>query len=171
MKKRLYSILLGLLVAVTGCDNDTDAGGTTARNLAGEWWVKVEIRDDGNWEDITAAWLGVDRILVSTYNTAANLPTEIFVDDHANFWDFKGKVKADAVNFTFGAPDIVTNLQYDDSEFIVNEGKVLKSVGFSKTGVATDSITFIVSFNDDDPEWLEYRFSGHRRTGFLEDEY
>ena len=169
MKKILYSLFLLFFVLASGCE-DFDPGGTATQNLSGDWWVKVEMNDNGTWIDLTDEWIGVERIMITTYNTAANVPTEIFVDDNHNFWEFKGKVKADAANYTFGSSDPVTNLSYDDSEFTVTDGKVLKGAGRSRTGVVTDSITFMIKFNDDSDEF-DYRFSGHRRTGFTEDEY
>lgn len=171
MKKIIYSLLFFLLVAATGCEK-FEAGGTATQNLSGDWWVKVELDNgDNSWTDLTTSWLGVERIMVNTYNTADNVPTEIFVDDNKNFWEFKGKVKADAANFTFGSDDEVQNYHYD-SKFKVTEGKVLEGVGRSQTGVITDSIVFVVRFDDDTPPYGDtYRISGHRRTGFNEDEY
>jgi hypothetical protein len=179
MKKILYySSLVLMLAATSGCEK-YEVDGTATQNLSGDWWVKWEYfdTDDNDWVDITGYLFGVERFLFNTYNTAANVPTEIFVDDNKNSWEIKGKVKADAANLTFGSPDPVLNLTYEDSEFIVTDGKVVKGVGRSKTGVKTDSIIFILTLSDDDGliydnAWeTQYRISGHRRTGFQEDEY
>jgi hypothetical protein len=173
MKNILYSTLFALLFVAVSCEK-YEPGGTATQNLSGDWWIGIEYFDES-----TSAWVAyqpVGTCFFTTYNTAANVPTEIFIDDHyegsPTFWDMKGKVKANAGNFSFGSTDTVTNLSYDDSQFIVTDGKVIKGVGRSKTGVITDSIVFVVKFNDDSPAWAtEYRLSGHRRTGFNEDEY
>ena len=51
----------------------------------------------------------------------------------------------------------------------VLEGKVINDAGRSKSGVVTDSIYIKAVFSDD--PGTEYEMAGHRRTGFLEDDY
>lgn len=178
MKKVLYSLLFLAFVAVS-CEK-YEPGGTATQSISGDWWVKVEYYDaaSNTWE--VAIPYGV---VIHTYNTAANVPTEIFIDDfyggeptEPTFWDIKGKVRANAENATFGSTDTIANLAYD-SQFIIVDGQVLKGVGHSKTGITTDSIVFFIKFSDDqialdEYGWGEnYKVSGHRRTGFTEDEY
>jgi hypothetical protein len=51
----------------------------------------------------------------------------------------------------------------------VLEGKIIADAGHSKTGVVTDSIYIKAVFSDD--PGTEYEMAGHRRTGFVEDDY
>ena len=51
----------------------------------------------------------------------------------------------------------------------VLEGKIIADAGHSKTGVVTDSIYIKAVFSDD--PGTEYEMVGHRRTGFVEDDY
>ena len=49
------------------------------------------------------------------------------------------------------------------------EGKIIADGGVSKTGVVVDSIYIKATFSDD--PGTEYEITGHRRTGFVEDDY
>ncbi|MDR1225962.1 MAG: hypothetical protein LBK47_03575 [Prevotellaceae bacterium] len=171
MKKIFLIAAVALLAAA--CEQKYDNWYSSAYKLSGEWVVKADY-----YEASTSTWEAAAPygIVINTYSTAANVPTEIFIDDLSEgtrtFWNLKGKIKANAENATFGsATDTVVNLRYD-SKFIVVDGQVLEGVGHSKTGVKTDSIVFVIRFDDDNPAWgTDYRISGHRKTGFTEDAY
>jgi hypothetical protein len=177
MKKYMILLFASLTFALAGCERETEPGGTAVEKMAGDWWVTVDMVENGT---VVAKDL-VGHIQMSTYNTAANLPTEMFVDDLANFWDYKGKVKADAGLLTFGSEDEVTNLSYEDSKFKITNGKILLNQALSPSELPVDSIVFEVSFNDDGyyddndeyvaaPYAYTYRVSGFRRTGFADDD-
>jgi hypothetical protein len=57
----------------------------------------------------------------------------------------------------------------DGSIVNITEGKILKNAALSKAGNVVDSIYFKGEF-DYDPGTIII-FSGHKKTGFLEDEY
>jgi hypothetical protein len=162
--KKIRSIIYALLtllvvVSLASCQKDVNAGGTQVQSLAGEWWVKF----DG----------GSHYYLVSTYNTAANLPTEMWIDDGNNaysFWDIKGKVSVNAVNKTFSGTNIVN--QYYDSQFTITNGKVLTNAATSPgTKTKTDSIYFEITFSDDTPTPVKHIISGYARTRWDADDH
>lgn len=158
MKK--YILLFSVIIAsfaITGCNDDIEPGGTATQAMAGDWYVTLT---DENGED----QLG-DLNMLFTYNTAANVPTEMFFDDHT-WW--KGKVSCDVNTLTFKTSDFVEN-HLADYGFKVHEGKIILNGGHAKSGRVTDSI--YVKFESADNPGLIYIYSGHRRTGFIEDEY
>lgn len=166
MKKIITILLASLAVGLYSC-SEFEPGGTASKNIAGNWYVTVSVpgAEEGEWEEIS------NYFEIATYNTAANTPGQFFIDDQNHYWHFKGKVVANPSNYSFGAiNDTVQNYSYD-SRFVVYGGKVLKGMGRSVSGVKTDSIVFYVKFDDDAPEpyITEYKFSGHRKTGYLED--
>ncbi|HOK52106.1 MAG: lipid-binding protein [Bacteroidales bacterium] len=134
--------------------------------LSGEWFVKFEAETSpGTFEDIYH--LGYVKIL--TYNTAYNSKDTMWIDDLGNTWSFKIKCPINVTARTFGMNDSMVN--YDTNypiKIYIREGIVLQGKGRSISGVVTDSISFLIGF-EDDPGTV-YRISGHRRTGFIEDE-
>jgi hypothetical protein len=110
-----------------------------------------------------------------TYNTAANTD-EIWIDDLGHFGPFKIKSAAQVTDLSFSSASSTSVVPYDEDEdenplyleVKLTNGKVLTGQGFSISGVETDSIHMEIEV-DADPGTL-YRVSGHRRTGFLEDE-
>lgn len=60
-----------------------------------------------------------------TYNTAANVPTEMWLEDGANFWDYKVKVNVDYNNRTFTTNDFIDNTSYD-CKVKITDGKYSK---------------------------------------------
>lgn len=166
MKKIKLSKVLPffMLVAilVVGCEtyNDdlaTTHEGTNTEDMAGEWYVNV-LEDGAN---------PYGYIKIMTFNTAANSSNEMFIDDLENYWDMKGKVTVNYDQLTFSGTDIVN--EYYDMTFDITDGKILLGVGVSTDGNITDSIYFNVEYSD--YAGHIYTFSGHRRTGFLEDEH
>ena len=67
---------------------------TATEALAGEWKVTVDAVDEGG-NVIAEDFNGIGHILMNTYNTAANTPTEMYVDDIGHFWEYKVRVKSD----------------------------------------------------------------------------
>jgi hypothetical protein len=158
--KTLYIIIALLIISFDSCQKDELIGGTAVQNMSGEWWLQT---DGGSGGAFGAAYYKL-----STYNTAANIPTEMWVDDSQSYYGLKAKVNVDPAGQTFTA----TNA--DEKYFNV---KVTITKGIVKTGVAkgpssgavTDSISFAAVFSDD-PK-TTYKFKGYRRTRFAEDDH
>lgn len=165
MNNKLIYVFVSMLLIFASCQND-DIEYTETGKLAGEWWVSYEVKDaSGVWQSI-----GSDHLPLLTYNTAANSASEMYVDDRGEFWDFKVKAAVTPGTLTFGSDAKLENLSYENCQVTITNGEVLYGVGRSKTGIATDSICFYVQFSDDDDN-LTYKVSGHKRTGWTDDEY
>ncbi len=161
MKKYIILLLsLATIFAFTNCADDVEPGGTATQAMAGDWYIQIA-DEDGNL-------LLKDFTLATTYNTAANSQTEMFFDV-AKIWPLKGKVNVDINTLTFSTSDFVKNYYDEDDNFKVYEGKILSKAGHAKSGRITDSI--FVKFEAKSDPGLKYIYSGHRRTGFIEDEY
>lgn len=162
MKKNITYKLLALVLIVTAissCRKDRVVGGTEVQNLAGQWWVRF---DNGTGP------FGAKYYSFITYNTSANSPTEMWIEDDGSAWDIKGKVKTDASALTFSGLNIV-NTSYN-SHFTITDGKIM--LGAAKGPVSktkTDSISFKISFDDDDPANTVYSVAGYKVTNFKED--
>ncbi|MFI3279382.1 MAG: lipid-binding protein [Rikenellaceae bacterium] len=159
--KKIFSFLLLSVVALCtlSCEKD-EVGGTATENMAGEWYVSVDmIGPDGtNYGD----YYGVGEFIIQTYNTNANIPTEMYVDDCYNFWAFKTIVDIDYDAMTFSS-----TASYDEYYGItvnVTDGKITTDGAISITGMPADAITLTCEFSDD--EGWYYVFSGYRWTGF-----
>lgn len=157
MKKVLYLATMLLCMAFTSCQKE-DIGGTATESLAGDWYVEVSVEG----EVIT------DRFHLLTYNTSANNPNEIFIDDQGNFWEFKIKATSDVNSLTFSATDAL-NLSYDDCTVSVTNGKIVKNGGVQNNGSPADLITMDVTFSDDD-DALVYHIEGVRYSGLEEND-
>jgi len=167
MKKYLILLVAAIAFSFTGCQKDTEPGGTSVQDMAGEWWVTAEYQDAGEWVDA-----GVGHFKLSTYNTAANLSTEMWVNDHGSFWNFKSVVKVDYTAKTFLTTDSVTtnSVSSPTEKVLITAGKVLKGAAKTPSNVAADSIVFSAVFNDDSGP-IVYKISGFRRTGFPADDF
>lgn len=161
----LLAVLLG--VFITSCKKDPKVGGTAVQSLAGEWWVKLD-----NGKDATGDF-GPNYYNFSTYNTAANIPTEMWVDDDFNaksFWQIKGKVTTNASNLTFSGTNIA-NQDYS-STFTITDGKIIpKGARASSTKDVTDSIYCKITFSDDPVPGTVHILSGYKRTAFAQDDH
>jgi hypothetical protein len=163
MKKAIkkIAIITILFLGITSCENkgfeDYEQTLSPSGALNGEWYIDVIEESSGTVE--------VEHALHYTYDSNDG---KMFIDDRKDGWYLKGKLNVDAKNLTFNATD-EDNLNDKGSKFTITEGKILKNAAKSKTGVATDSIYFKAEF-DYDPGVI-YIHSGHRRTGFEEDNY
>ncbi|MCD8177758.1 MAG: hypothetical protein LUE98_10130 [Tannerellaceae bacterium] len=171
-------ILLSIMIAgifLTSCEKDK-IGGTATESLAGEWYVTVDAMnaDGSTWGEDP---FGIGHFLIATYNTAANVESEIWVDDCEQFWDFKVKAKADANMLTFSANEAES--VYRDGTAIaitvsIVDGKILLGGATTPSGMPADSIVFKVTFSDDTNTtnygFDHYKISGYRYTGLTNDD-
>lgn len=155
-----------IAVGLTSCENrgydDYDAGGTPSEALNGEWFIDIS-DEEGN--------VYVEHAIHKTFDDNAG---QMYVSDRTgpedtdySGWYLVSKVNYDVSNLTFN----VTGADNDADGSIVNitEGKILKNAAHSKAGNVVDSIYFKGEF-DYDPGTIII-FSGHKRTGFEDDDY
>lgn len=161
IKNNIIKILFGILVlaSFSSCDEggDPNPGGTTTQDYAGDWYITISS---------AAGTTLVDHALHSTYNTSANDNT-MWIDDAKHGWWIKCKMTVNLADGTFTAtaqPNVI-----DSGTVTITEGKIEKGAGLSKAGHVVDKISFKAVFSYDPGTKLT--FVGHKRTGFLEDEY
>lgn len=171
MKRVLYLSMLVLCVMLTACEKD-EIGGTATEELAGEWYVNVDLVDSVNNVVYTGEeFFGLGKFIVNTYNTAKNIPGEMYVDDLESFWEFKVKTSVNGLTFKTNEP---ADNEYYDCKVNITEGKILPKAATNPHGTKADSIVFYVSFSDDDSPtkygYDKYRISGYRYTGLASDD-
>ena len=158
-KNKLTTLVLSvfLITSFVACDEggNPDPGATAVVDIAGDWTVEV-LRDGSEF----------NHGHISTYNTAANLATEIWLDDLENGWGLKSKVNLNPTSLTFSG-DNLPELYYDVT-VTISDGVFVKNGTTAPSGTVTDSIYFKAVFSDVPTRVFEYY--GHKRTGFLEDE-
>ena len=171
MKKVVYLLMFAMSVMFIACEKD-EIGSTATEDLAGEWYVTVDLVDANNnvlWTG--EEFFGLGKFIVNTYNTAKNSPNEMWVDDIENFWAFKVKTSVDGLTFKTNEP---ADNEYYDCKVNITEGKILPKAATNPHGTKADSIVFYVSFSDDDYPtkfgFDKYRISGYRYTGLASDD-
>ena len=156
-----------IATALVSCNergyDDYEEGATPAQALSGEWFVDVI--------DEASGTVYVQHALHKTYD---NNEGKLIISDRTgpgpndySGWYLVSPVDYNLSNLTFSA----TGAENTSDGSIVNitEGKILKNAATSRDGNVVDSIYFKGEF-DYDPGTIII-FSGHRRTGFHEDEY
>jgi hypothetical protein len=177
MKKVLYFAALIFGLTLTSCEKE-EMGGTATEATAGQWYVTVDAADEnGNLVEGLEDLFGLGRVVMLTYNTSANNPNEMIVDDIANFWKFKVKVACDQKGLTFQTNTTENNnlvSGYEDINVQISGGKILPQAGRQNNGSPADSIVFYVSFSDDEYPaaygYKNYRVSGVRYSGLVEND-
>ena len=165
--KKLHktSAILSLLffLSFTACDEggDPDPGATSTVEMAGDWYVQFLV--DG----VDVYNLGYTKI--TTYNTAANDGTEIWIDDNQNTWWFKVKCPVNTSNLTFSGTGLYSNVDDYEVDVDISNGIIVKDGATTSGGNTSDSIYFEAVFSDDPT--TTYQLVGYKRTGFLEDEH
>ena len=165
MKKIITAISIAILaLAAVSCEKFPHQG-TATESLAGNWWCSIYYSDGSQWVDYYEAEY-------VTFNTAKNVPTEMWIDDQGGFWGTKAKIDCDADAMTFGKD----GAEYLDTYYEVNQkiwgGKVTKDAAKAPgSGTTCDKIEFFIAFEDDDPSYATtFYVVGYRRTGFPEDD-
>lgn len=157
MKKYLILLLTVLSFSLTGCEEtSTEPGGTAVEKMAGTWYVNWAQKDaQGAWKDFKAA-------TVNTYNTAANVSTEMWLKDSYKLGAVKVATDYDARIF-----QTTGDVTIKGGEILsIIDGKVLEGAATTPSGLPADSIVFFVNVKGGD----SYKVAGYRRTGFVEDE-
>lgn len=141
----------------TSCDEggDPDPGATSVVEMAGDWFVQLE--GQGSY------------YLISTYNTAADNGTEMWIDDNKNFWWFKAKTSVNTSALSFSGSDLASTVDGYDILVSISNGIISKGTATTSGGNISDSISFDIEFSDD-PGTI-YQLVGYKRTGFQEDEH
>ncbi|WP_339916782.1 lipid-binding protein [Yeosuana marina] len=155
-------ILLCTVSLFVSCDEggDPDPGGTNVEAIAGDWWV-IALEPDG----VTPAY-GGDYVQFSTYNTAAN-DNGFWLDDNDNWMEIKAKASLNVDGMTFSSEPNTPEL-YTDETVTVTNGMITKNSYTTTSNTTVDEISFEAEFSWD--PGTVYKFVGHKRTGFLEDE-
>lgn len=154
----LYALMAVMLVsAVWSCKKDPKVGGTAVQELSGEWWVTTT-GSDGSKSGYYA---------LSTYNTAANRPDSMWINDFNNYYGLKARINSDPNALTFSA-NAATELFYN-VKVTITDGKVLKNAATAPGSKdKTDSIYFKAVFTGDA---TVYTYAGYKRTGFSQDDH
>lgn len=162
MKKNIIinTVVMALLVLFSSsCKKDQEIGGTAVQNLAGDWYVKV----NGTGSYIT----------LSTYNTAANLSTEMWLQSTGLksgtvALGVKGKVAVDANAQTFTGTNVanVASTSATIPTFNVANGKVVSN---GTTGPVSKTPTDLISL-DITINGVTYKVEGFHKTGFQVDD-
>ena len=170
MKKIFYIVSCALIcLALASCEK-IGPEMTATVDMAGQWYVQV----DGAYNDGSEDWedpFDMGRFIILTSNTAANIPTEMIVNDLGSFWDFSVKVQCNPDAKTFSVND-GDNLSYE-SKVTITDGKIVENGTTTPSGMPADYIEFYVVFDDDDyvPDYYDkLKFSGWRYTGFVNDD-
>ena len=143
------------------CSKDLpDAGGTSAKAFANEWWVT----DNG---------LKVRKL--TTYNTSSN-PDSIWIlmtqkrnDTTQRADTFQIKAKVDPASLTFSVQNANNVLKYSINSVTITNGKILPNAGISQTGNITDSIYLEAEYSS--APGVKHVLAGVARTKWDEDDY
>lgn len=194
MKKYIFSAILALLCCAvfTSCEKD-EIGGTATESMAGQWYVTIDAVDEsGNPIEGGEDYFGIGRVLLLTYNTAANDADKMWVDDLSNFdlayqydyagypsYSLKSIVNIDQNALTFSSSNAQNQSAVNDYEsdlypITIEGGKILKGAGHQNNGSACDSIVFFVKYEGDpwypDDGYAKYKVSGIRYSGLVEND-
>ena len=168
---KFFSILTAAVIgaiSLVSCEAQTDveAGGTAMQSMAGNWEVQVDLADaNGNVLEEDCYNLGI--LPLYTYNTSDNSSTKMWIDDRDAFWKFKFKCDVDLSKKTFCTANPVPYKSTITATANILFGKVLDGAATNLHGMPNDSIAFLISFDDDDPD-IYYLIHGQRFTGFKE---
>ena len=163
MKKAIKKIVFVtiLFIGLISCENNGYEDFTQVNSpsvaLNGEWYIDVIKASNGSVQ--------VPHALHKTYDSNDG---KMFIDDKKNGWYLKGKLNVNVADLTFNTAS-EPNLNDPGTTFTITEGKIIKNAAKSKTGVVVDSIYFVGEFSYE--PGVKYIHAGHRRTGFLEDDY
>ncbi|MFA5327165.1 MAG: lipid-binding protein [Prolixibacteraceae bacterium] len=158
MKKYFLILFVVLSVVFSSCDKKAEYIEIDSQvvEAAGEWWIKFSKTD-----------YETGYLKVLTFNTAADVATEMWVSDNGNWKDIKFKCPVNISDLTFGGTSLVNATT--EMTVTLKNGKITKGGGLSTSGVVTDKITFEIELSSE--PGVTYIAEGTRKTGFIEDEH
>lgn len=158
MKKYLILLFVAFSVIFSSCDKKADYIEIDSQvvDAAGEWWIKF-----------SKPGYETGYLKVLTFNTAADLPTEMWIWDKGNWMDIKVKCPVNISDLTFSGTNLANAIS--TITVTVKNGKIAKNGGLSTSGNVTDKISFDVELSSE--PGVTYKAEGTRKTGFVEDEH
>ncbi|MGV3505138.1 MAG: lipid-binding protein [Adhaeribacter sp.] len=144
---------------LSSCDtqDDPEQEFTSTYPISGDWVIDYYVEDAGKLVRVAS------HTQILAYNTAANNGTEIWIDDHKTWWQYKVKANVNMATLSISG-DNLQNVTYN-SKVRIKDGKVFPN-GTKVNGLPADSIYFKVAFDDDEtPYATDYIAAGHRSTG------
>ncbi len=168
MKKLALYTLGILLFSFMSCTEEAEVWDSSVLDLSGDWMVRYDHEEFG--EDPFGAGFSA----LTTFNTAADNGTEMWITDDGHFWDYKVKIDTDPEMLTFGSEkQVINSVDGYDIAIVIKNGKVIKDAVTQPSGFVSDSIYFEIWFEDleESTGIAEDKLlvSGFRRTGFSED--
>lgn len=161
--KNIVNALIFLIAAnlVVSCDEggNLDPGATAVVEMSGDWFVQTFVGGE----------MVADYAQISTYNTASDDGTEIWLDDHGNIWDFKVKSPINLSALTFSGTNLNSDVEGYAITVTISNGTIVTNGATTSGGNTADSISFDAEFSDD-PGTI-YTMIGYKRNGLLEDEH
>ena len=100
----LYIIAVTIVLGLISCEDDYDPEVTKAAEFAGEWFYQVQTEAGDVYMDYD-----YHSSTLLTYNSAANLPNEVWFDDQGVFLYFKSKFKLTGTAANFESSDLAIN--------------------------------------------------------------
>jgi hypothetical protein len=170
MKKTINKIaLISLLfLGLVSCENngyeDYKQEATPSLAMNGEWYITIT--DEASGE------IQVEHALHKTFDSKDGkmyITDRIIASNPPAFtgWWLETKLDVNIKDLTFSITDALNTA--DESKVKITEGKIIKNAAKSKDGNVVDSIYFKAVFDYEPTQVLIY--SGHKRTGFLEDDF
>ncbi len=164
------------MFAGTSCDKE-EVGGTATEAMAGQWYVTMDGVDDNGQplDDDYLDFFGDGLFFVNTYNTSANDPTKMFIEELGDaYLGFYTRINAIPGSLEFATDGEVENLSGRFNALTITDGKILLGAGHQNNGSPCDSIVFYVSFAGDPFPGMyghsKYRVSGIRYSGLAEND-
>lgn len=170
MKKAINKIALIsiLFLGLVSCENngyeDFKQEATPSLAMNGEWYITITDEASGEVQ--------VEHALHKTFDSNDGkmyITDRILASDPPKFtgWWLETKLDVNTKDLTFSITDALNTA--DESKVKITEGKIIKNAAKSKDGNVVDSIYFKAVFDYEPTQVLIY--SGHKRTGFLEDDF
>lgn len=170
MKKAINKLALIsiLFIGLISCENNGYEDFKQANNpsveLNGEWYITIT--------DAATGKILVDHALHRTFDSNDGkmyISDRVLASNPPKFtgWALETKLDINTTDLTFSATNTANSA--DGSKVKITEGKITKNAAKSKDGNTVDSIYFKAVFDYEPTQTLIY--SGHKRTGFEEDNY
>ena len=157
-KISLLFLAITLTTSFVSCDNESDADISDVAldelGMRGTWVVDIDA--DGDNQAFST---------ISTYNSADNSTSTMWLDDQQHGWGLKAKVNVDPNSLTFSGTDL--DELYYGVTVTITEGQIVRNNATTPTGDVVDSIYFKAEFSD--LPGVIWEYYGYKSTAQVED--